>query len=114
MQPAKFCKAPFKSLVIDTDGSLLPCCEFMSHETNISKYKDKFIKASKLLNHRGPDNQNFKFNKNEFFFHSRLSIIDLSNKSNQPFVSKDGRYSLLYNGEIYNHKELSKKLTISS
>ena len=39
MQPAKFCKAPFKSLVIDTDGSLLPCCEFMSHETNISKYK---------------------------------------------------------------------------
>ena len=39
MQPPKFCKSPFKSLVIDNDGTLLPCCEFMSHKTNVPLYK---------------------------------------------------------------------------
>lgn len=37
--PKTFCKAPFKSAVIDTDGFLLPCCEYMSHESNLQPYK---------------------------------------------------------------------------
>ena len=47
--------------------------------------------------------------------HSRLSIIDLSANANQPFISNDGKYSIVYNGEIYNYKsiktELEKNLT---
>ena len=39
MQPEKFCKAPFKTAVIDTDGSLLPCCEFMTHDSKLAPYK---------------------------------------------------------------------------
>ncbi|MDE5602577.1 MAG: asparagine synthase (glutamine-hydrolyzing) [Helicobacter sp.] len=42
--------------------------------------------------------------------HRRLSIIDLSNLSHQPFISENGRYVLVFNGEIYNYKEIANKL----
>lgn len=45
--------------------------------------------------------------------HNRLAIIDLAPTSDQPFISKDGRFSLVYNGEIYNYKELRTELEIS-
>ncbi len=61
---------------------------------------------------RGPDNQNFlsfKFKKKIIYLlHSRLSILDLNKRSNQP-MSKKG-FTLIFNGEIYNYKELKKDL----
>lgn len=42
--------------------------------------------------------------------HTRLSIIDLSPEANQPFYSRDGRYAMVFNGEIYNFMELKKEL----
>jgi asparagine synthase (glutamine-hydrolysing) len=71
----------------------------------------KFIlKMNDLLAHRGPD-ANATFN-DEFISlgHTRLSIIDLSPESNQPFYSNDKRYIIVYNGELYNYKQL--KLTL--
>ena len=64
------------------------------------------------MKRRGPDSQDF-FQKNyqnkEFaLLHSRLNIIDLSSKSNQPFYDKD--LILVFNGEIYNYLELRKDL----
>lgn len=38
-QPDKFCKAPFRSSVINTDGTLLPCCEYMTHKSNDTVYR---------------------------------------------------------------------------
>ena len=65
------------------------------------------------LNHRGPDDKGYFFSKDNnssiFFVHNRLEILDISN-GKQPMISKDGRYSLVYNGEIYNFIELRKKL----
>lgn len=62
------------------------------------------------LNHRGPDaNGKWVSPKNEYpvvLGHTRLSILDLTEAGNQPFVSNDGRYVLVYNGEIYNFIEL--------
>ena len=62
------------------------------------------------LRHRGPDSFGdwHDENSNIAISHSRLSIIDLSNAGHQPMVSKNGRYILSFNGEIYNHIELRK------
>ncbi len=66
-----------------------------------------FDKALENLNNRGPD-----FNKkvqldNKLFGHTRLSIIDLDNEANQPMVFDD--ILIVFNGEIYNYKELIKE-----
>jgi asparagine synthase (glutamine-hydrolysing) len=61
--------------------------------------------------HRGPDATG-KYNDGNFAVlgHNRLSIIDLSAQSNQPFLDSSGRYVLVFNGEIYNYIELKKEL----
>jgi asparagine synthase (glutamine-hydrolysing) len=73
--------------------------------------KEKFV--DRILNrqsHRGPDNKS-KYSVNDIVLgHNRLAIIDLNRKSNQPFVSNCGRYSIVFNGEIYNYIELKKEL----
>lgn len=67
-----------------------------------------------LIKHRGPDYQSSireRFASNEVFLgHTRLSILDLSESGNQPMQSQCGNYSIIFNGEIYNHLELRKKL----
>ena len=74
---------------------------------------DKKLKIKSIV-HRGPDAiGKWESNKGEFpvfFGHTRLSILDLSKAGNQPFQSKDGRYILVYNGEIYNFIELRSQL----
>jgi asparagine synthase (glutamine-hydrolysing) len=63
--------------------------------------------AGTLL-HRGPDNTGWHVAGSAGFAHTRLSIVDLSARGNQPF--RNDRYVLTYNGEIYNHLELRKNL----
>ena len=68
----------------------------------------------KALFHRGPDaqlHQLFDENKGAVV-HTRLSIIDLTNEANQPLVSDCGRYSMVFNGEIFNYLELKKELEV--
>ncbi len=60
--------------------------------------------------HRGPDATGSQSYAKAAFGHTRLSIIDVSSRSNQPMTSPDGRYCLVFNGEIYNHKTLGKDL----
>ena len=78
------------------------------NNVNTLNKKDKFEQSSLLLRHRGPDAEKFIYNKNYYIYHSRLSIVDQSSKANQPFKDKKNRYFLIYNGEIYNYKELKK------
>jgi asparagine synthase (glutamine-hydrolysing) len=59
--------------------------------------------------HRGPDNKGFFKESNVFLGHTRLSIQDLSERANQPMFSQDGKYVIIFNGEIYNHQEIRKK-----
>ena len=66
-------------------------------------------KMNKNLTHRGPDFTNIRNDKNYVFGHTRLAIIDLSEKGSQPMESKDKRFVIVYNGEIYNHKTLKDK-----
>ncbi len=62
------------------------------------------------VSHRGPDGDGYYINKNIGFGHKRLSIIDLSDNGAQPMKSKDSRFILNYNGELYNFKDLRKDL----
>jgi len=63
-----------------------------------------------LTRHRGPDFSS-KVEINGFTLgHNRLSIIDLSPKANQPFLTTDGNYAIVYNGEVYNFQEIRKTL----
>lgn len=62
------------------------------------------------LAHRGPDYDGTWQGEELSLGHRRLSIIDLSAESNQPFVSSDGRYVIVYNGELYNYREIKLEL----
>ncbi len=63
-----------------------------------------------LQKHRGPDDSGLFADQNCVLGHRRLAIIDLSRDGRQPFRSEDGRYRMIYNGEIYNYVELRKEL----
>ena len=62
------------------------------------------------LFHRGPDKLKVLRTKNSLLAFSRLKIIDFDNRSMQPMISEDKKHILLYNGEIYNYKELQNSL----
>lgn len=67
-----------------------------------------------IIGHRGPDAIGYFFDENigVGLGHRRLSIIDLSAAANQPFYSQDGRYVMIYNGEVYNYREVAAKYNI--
>ncbi len=67
-------------------------------------------KATHCLDHRGPDAFGTHFEDNAALGHRRLSIIDLSEEANQPMKDETGRYIMVYNGEIYNYREVRADL----
>ena len=77
---------------------------------NINISTTNIEKLNQVIKHRGPDFQNYLINKNFFFYHARLSIIDLRNISNQPMFSSDKKLLIIFNGEIYNYIELKNKI----
>ena len=64
--------------------------------------------AGNAMKHRGPDHQGIYLEDSNTFglVHQRLSILDLDPRANQPMFSLDKRYIIVYNGEVYNYKEL--------
>jgi len=66
------------------------------------------------IRHRGPDDKGFWTDKNigVSFAFRRLAIRDISTKGNQPMFSSDKSFVLIYNGEIYNTKELKNDLNL--
>ena len=77
-------------------------------------YKNKNVEAAELekmtekIKHRGPDSSGIYMDKNVGFGHRRLSIIDVSDHSNQPFFYND--LILIFNGAIYNYLEIKDEL----
>tara|TARA_B100001029_G_C15059105_1_gene456859 strand:- start:794 stop:2656 length:1863 start_codon:yes stop_codon:yes gene_type:complete len=62
------------------------------------------------MNHRGPDNTSTEVIDNLALGHNRLSIIDLSDKANQPMKDASKNFSIVFNGEVFNYKELRDDL----
>jgi asparagine synthase (glutamine-hydrolysing) len=67
--------------------------------------------VSNAIHHRGPDDSGLEFGDSFLLGFRRLSILDLSQAGHQPMVSADGRYKLVFNGEIYNYFELKRYLS---
>jgi asparagine synthase (glutamine-hydrolysing) len=100
-------------------------CGFIGEVNFETPQQDKIFYANKQLKNRGPDsqkvgyinndlkfeiNKNFSNNSNINIGFSRLSILELSELADQPLISEDGKFALLFNGEIYNFKEIQKEL----
>ena len=62
------------------------------------------------LQHRGPDDAGIFIENNIGFGQRRLSIIDVSEAGHQPFFSANGRFVMVYNGEIYNYKDFYSEI----
>ena len=78
------------------------------YKENQNKKNKKIIKKmTNTLKYRGPDQKGYFIDKNILLGHRRLSIIDLKN-GRQPYTYKN--YTIVYNGEIYNAKEIKRKL----
>lgn len=69
---------------------------------------------TRSIKHRGPDAEGFFYDSADQIGlgHRRLSIIDLSEAANQPFYSHNDRYIMIFNGELYNFKEIARKYNI--
>ncbi len=69
-----------------------------------------FAKCVQKLRHRGPDDSGFWHDGSIRLGHRRLAIVDLSAAGHQPMESSDGRFVVVFNGEIYNHAEIRPQL----
>jgi asparagine synthase (glutamine-hydrolysing) len=67
-------------------------------------------RMTRILLHRGPDDEGFYFDAALGLGHRRLSILDLSARGHQPMYTAGGRFTIAYNGEVYNYLELRKDL----
>jgi asparagine synthase (glutamine-hydrolysing) len=74
------------------------------------KQRELVATMNRCMAHRGPDNDGHFQHGQLCLGHRRLSIIDLSADGNQPFYEPSGRYVMVYNGELYNYKELKLEL----
>lgn len=85
-----------------------------SNRLNVSDKVQLIHKMASEISHRGPDQFDFHQSPCEFLYlaHQRLSIHDLSEAGNQPMHSHCGNYILVFNGEIYNYKELAAELDL--
>ena len=80
----------------------------LNHSLN-EKHINKINTIVEKITHRGPNQKiTKKINENNYIGFVRLSIIDLTDNSNQPIVSDNKKISLIYNGEIYNYLDLKK------
>ena len=68
------------------------------------------VRMTRVMRHRGPDDEGFYIEGPLGLGHRRLSIVDLSTTGHQPMSNEDGKYWISYNGEFYNHGEFRKTL----
>ncbi|HBF87397.1 MAG TPA: asparagine synthase (glutamine-hydrolyzing) [Bacteroidales bacterium] len=75
--------------------------------------KDELINMTNVIAHRGPDADGHFVDNFVGLGHRRLSIIDLSSQANMPMFSASNKHAIVYNGEVYNFKEIAQSLNIN-
>jgi asparagine synthase (glutamine-hydrolysing) len=72
--------------------------------------RQDLLRMSRLQSHRGPDGEGYHLDDEVGLAHRRLSIIDLSAAGANPMYNEEGDLALVFNGEIYNFRELRAEL----
>ena len=74
--------------------------------------KEHLVQMTRVQEHRGPDAEGIFYDQDTGIGlgHRRLSVLDLSEAANQPFTSSCGRYKIVYNGELYNYKDIRHQI----
>jgi len=72
--------------------------------------RDAALRMSERMRKRGPDGEGLWTAPGVVLAHRRLAILDLDPRSNQPMLTSDGRYAIVFNGEIYNFRDLRAEL----
>lgn len=85
-------------------------CGFFGQFNTSNLPQSEFKKLLALGAHRGPDQTGIWEGENVQFGFNRLAILDLTEAGHQPMKSPSGRFMIMFNGEIYNHNDLRKKL----
>jgi asparagine synthase (glutamine-hydrolysing) len=87
----------------------------MSEAGKINEMEEVVSSMNSTLTHRGPDDKGLWIDNDEGIAlgHRRLSILDLSTAGHQPMHSLSNRFTMVFNGEIYNHLEIRKELESS-
>ncbi len=87
-------------------------CGILGQIGNRPINREVLFKQLQLISHRGPDHMGEFVSQDQKIYlgHRRLSILDLSNSGNQPMISPSKRYVLVFNGEIYNFKDLQMQI----
>ena len=87
-------------------------CGFVGYLPGSNKKNDSEIIEQMMdtIHHRGPDSGGYHVADHAVLGFRRLTIIDLSDAGNQPLFDETGRYTLTFNGEIYNHKDIRAEL----
>ena len=86
---------------------------YLSRKANvIPVLRESLPAAVRALHHRGPDDQGVWFGADNVvgLGHARLSILDLTAHGHQPMISPDGRLAMVFNGEVYNYRDIRREL----
>ncbi len=88
-------------------------CGIVGYYSENNKFsKSELTESTRALINRGPDAEGYFYDDVTGLGHRRLSVIDLSESANQPMYSPCGRYVIVYNGEVYNFREIAKMLAV--
>ena len=85
-------------------------CGILGIVRNSAEAPARLDRALASLRHRGPDDEGIWNEGSVTLVHTRLSILDVSPLGHQPMLTPEGRYVIVYNGEIYNHKDIRAEL----
>ncbi len=87
-------------------------CGIVGYWSDNPNFGGELSRALSAIHHRGPDDEGMWYGNGVALGHRRLSILDLSAAGHQPMLSKDGRFVMVFNGEVYNYRAIRKELEI--